>query len=308
MCTPKFLIVGFHKMTKKLCFVITPIGKKNSKIRHRSDRVLKEIIAPAAKECGYETIRADGISKPGMITSQIIQHLMRDPLVVADLTRGNPNVYYELAIRHVVKKPVVQIIKAGEKLPFDIAPTRTIDIDLRSIKHCKEEVVKHIRTVEEDPSQVDTPISVDVYPNTEIYSTEEDINKYMLKLVSSGSTLDIVSERLHWVSENDNIKSTIIKRATSGVEINIYLPRKNDISNLLKTKCVRIHICPELGESAYARFTLVDKNRRGGAMLAIGSGRLPKFTISEVYESSNPQLVALASDYINSLRRRSHHD
>jgi len=127
--------------------------------------VLKHIIAPATKECGYTTVRADKISEPGIITSQVIQHLVDDPLVVADLTGHNPNVFYELAVRHAIKRPIVQIIQAGESIPFDVAGTRTIQLDHRdldSVARCREELIRQIRTVEKDVSQVDTPISVAV--------------------------------------------------------------------------------------------------------------------------------------------------
>jgi hypothetical protein len=148
---------------KGLCFVIAPIGEEGSETRTRSDQVLNHVIAPAATECGYEALRADKISEPGIITSQVIQHLVEDPLVIADLTGRNPNVFYELAVRHAVKKPIVQMIQAGETIPFDVAATRTIQLDhhdLDSVAHCREELVRQIRTVERDVSQVDTPISV----------------------------------------------------------------------------------------------------------------------------------------------------
>lgn len=149
--------------TKKKCFVISPIGEEGSEMRERSDKVLEHIIKPPVEECGYECMRADEISEPGIITSQIIQHLIDDDLVVADLTGKNPNVYYELAVRHVIRKPIVQVIQAGESIPFDVAGTRTIHVDHRdldSVADCKLELVKQIRSVEKDPSRVDTPISV----------------------------------------------------------------------------------------------------------------------------------------------------
>jgi len=148
---------------KPVCFVIAPIGDEGSETRTRSDKVLNHVIAPAATECGYEALRADRISEPGIITSQVIQHLVDDPLVIADLTGHNPNVFYELAVRHAVRKPVVQIIQAGERIPFDVAGTRTIELDHRdldSVARCHQEMVRQIRTVEKDVSQVDTPISV----------------------------------------------------------------------------------------------------------------------------------------------------
>lgn len=149
----------------KTCFVIAPIGKEGSDVRIRSDQVLKHIISPAANECGYDTIRADQISEPGLITSQVIQHVVDDPLVVADLTGWNPNVFYELALRHAVKKPVVQIINASETIPFDIAASRTIHVDhhdLDSAARAKEDIIKQIKAVEQNPGDVDTPISVAV--------------------------------------------------------------------------------------------------------------------------------------------------
>ena len=129
----------------------------------RSDQVLKHIVAPAAKECGYETIRADQISEPGIITSQVIQHVVDDPLVVADLTGRNPNVFYELAIRHAIRKPVVQIIDGSETIPFDVAPTRTVQFDhhdLDSSSKAREDITRQIRAVEKNPKDVDTPITV----------------------------------------------------------------------------------------------------------------------------------------------------
>ena len=147
----------------KTCFVIAPIDDEGSEVRRRADQVLMHIIKPATKECGYEAVRADEISEPGIITSQIIQRLIDDDLVIADLTGRNPNVFYELAVRHTVKKPVVQIIQADESIPFDIAPTRTIHFDHRdldSVSTCIDELIKQIRCVEKDPSKIDSPISV----------------------------------------------------------------------------------------------------------------------------------------------------
>ena len=105
---------------EKLCFVISPIGDQDSETRKRSDQVLRHVVRPAADICGYMAVRADEIDKPGIITSQVIQHVVNDDLVVADLTESNPNVFYELAIRHALKKPLVQIIRKGEAIPFDV--------------------------------------------------------------------------------------------------------------------------------------------------------------------------------------------
>lgn len=132
---------------KKICFIIMPIGGSRSKTRKRSDLVLKEIINQAAKKCGFETIRSDMEPLPGEIPLQIVRHLRKDPMVVADLTDGNPNVFYELGRRHETGKPVVMLIKNGQKIPFDLTVHRVIfyDLNTKGIEKCRKELVKQIR-------------------------------------------------------------------------------------------------------------------------------------------------------------------
>jgi hypothetical protein len=148
---------------RPICFIICPIGERGSETRRRADQLRKYLFNPVAEDiCGYKTIRADEISEPGIITAQIIQHLMDDPLVIADLTDFNPNVFYELAVRHAVRKPVVQLIDHKVAIPFDVAVQRTIKVDYRdldSIEFCKSELEQQIRAVVKDPSLVDNPIS-----------------------------------------------------------------------------------------------------------------------------------------------------
>jgi hypothetical protein len=146
----------------KNAFLICPIGEVGSEIRKRADQILKHVIEPVASENGYKVIRADKISEPGIITSQIINHIINDELVIADLTGHNPNVFYELAVRHSLKKPIVQLIQKDEKIPFDVSTTRTIPVDhkdLDSVDDAKRELTKQIQAVEKDPSKVDSPIS-----------------------------------------------------------------------------------------------------------------------------------------------------
>ena len=152
-------------MADKTCFVIAPIGEADSEIRKRSDQVFNHVITPAVKEFGYDPLRADHISEPGLISSQVIQHIVNDPLVVADLTGRNPNVFYELALRHALRSPLVQIIQAGEQIPFDVAGMSTIYVDhqdLDSVAKAKEAIVKQVKTIEKKSADIETPISVSI--------------------------------------------------------------------------------------------------------------------------------------------------
>lgn len=151
------------KEDKKICFVISPIGEEGSATRVRSDQTLKHIITEPVSQLGYEVIRADKISEPGIITTQIIEYIVDVELVIADLTEHNPNVFYELAIRHAMRKPLVQMIRKGDIIPFDVAATRVIQFDLQnldSVAAAKEEILSQVKSIETGSSEVQNPISV----------------------------------------------------------------------------------------------------------------------------------------------------
>lgn len=159
---------------KKICFVISPIGKPNSETRKRSDSVLKNIIRPVLKK-EYEIIRSDKISRVGNITSQIIDYLTKADLVIADLSSLNPNVFYELAIRHTTGKPYIQLIQTGEKLPFDIAYIRSIEFspqDIDSLKTTKQQLKEVVNAIN-FREITDSPIS---HHHSEIVNI---LHKYM---------------------------------------------------------------------------------------------------------------------------------
>jgi adenine/guanine phosphoribosyltransferase-like PRPP-binding protein len=147
---------------EETCFVISPIGDPNSNIRKRSDFVLKNIIEPAVMSVKLAILRADHIVQPGMITHQVIRHIMTDLLVIADLTDQNANVFYELALRHVSQKPIVQLIQFGQKIPFDLKDVRTIEYSLttRGIANAIDAITKQIKVALYKKNSVESPVTV----------------------------------------------------------------------------------------------------------------------------------------------------
>jgi hypothetical protein len=153
-----------NTVVPKECFVISPIGADKSDARKRSDQILRYVIEPVVSLRGYTTIRADKITAAGRIDSQLLEHVVTADLVIADLTGANPNVFYELAVRHALAKPFVQICQDGETLPFDIQGLRTIffdHTDLDSVDSAKNQLGTFVDTVVTQ-DKVETPLSITV--------------------------------------------------------------------------------------------------------------------------------------------------
>lgn len=147
----------------KQCFLIAPIGDEGSETRRRSDQMLRYIINPILQECGYgSATRPDHLGKPGLIVPAVIERVMEDPLVIADLSDRDPIVYYLLAVRHMARRPIVKMIDASQPSPFDVAQSRIIRVDthdLDSVDYCRSELRRQIKAAEKKPQDLDNPIT-----------------------------------------------------------------------------------------------------------------------------------------------------
>lgn len=86
--------------------------------------VLNSIIKAGLPD--FDVKRADDFGTPDMITDKVIEAIFTYELVVADLTGHNPNVFYEVGLRHMISKPIIPIKGDNARLPFDNIGINTI--------------------------------------------------------------------------------------------------------------------------------------------------------------------------------------
>ncbi len=138
------------------CFVVMPSGREPDEQKWFKgwDEV---VIKPAIIEAGYDPILAASEEQPSAINDEIRTHLALDPMVVVDLgctgpeDDPNPNVMYELGIRHALDLPLVMMAWKGQRLPFDVSNQRAImeSRDLLDLEHNKKKLSSFIHAAKQ---------------------------------------------------------------------------------------------------------------------------------------------------------------
>ncbi|MBN8632961.1 MAG: hypothetical protein J0L76_19170 [Rhodobacterales bacterium] len=161
------IITSAHATFESAAFYITPIGEVGSPQRRHADMFASSIVEPAIEFSGLRLVRADQIESPGIITKQIIEYLVHSRLVIADLSFHNPNVFYELAVRHMLRKPTVQLMRKIDRIPFDVSQNRTVIIDeedkydlIAKMPTFISDLRAQVRQALDNPESVDNPISI----------------------------------------------------------------------------------------------------------------------------------------------------
>lgn len=120
-------------MIRPHAFAAMPFGIKPGADGKPIDfnRVYRDYIAPALDAAGLELFRADEEIRAGDIKTDMFQELLVADLVVADLTIDNPNVWYELGVRHALRARGVVIVSGGQTTAFDLYTDRKLRYGLK---------------------------------------------------------------------------------------------------------------------------------------------------------------------------------
>ena len=149
------------------------------------DAIYNKAIKPAADELRIPIIRADEENDSGIIHTLMIERLVCTDIVIVDITNENPNVYYELGIRHCARPcTTILIYDKSTRPPFDIQPLRAIPYELEkgvisdsSAEALKNNLVNRIKGVINSEYKCDSlPFAlIDDFPKTELDETKLQI-------------------------------------------------------------------------------------------------------------------------------------
>jgi len=146
---------------KKKCFVIMPFSKTQSCTEQKWTEIFEYIIKPAVEESrlGYECKRS--IAERQNIIKGILEALNSANVVIADLTDNNPNVFYELGVRHTLANRTILIAQGEKHIPFDLGqyPVAFYSESPAKIVEFKSEIKKKLEDIETNPERLDNPVA-----------------------------------------------------------------------------------------------------------------------------------------------------
>lgn len=223
-------------MIAPLCFVLMPFGKKPDYggLVIDFDSVYYDLIFSAIEDAGLKPIRADEEQAGGIIHKPMFERLILCEYAVVDLTTANPNVFYELGVRHAVRpySTVLLFAEGTKQLPFDIAPLRAIPYKLDSqtgkpdqhSKNSTKEILKK-RLIEAQKPNTDSPIFqlVEGFPDiqhikTDIFRERVNYSEELKKQLAQIRKEKSIANLRNFILSLKNIKNQ-----EAGVIIDIFL-------------------------------------------------------------------------------------
>lgn len=147
---------------KPVCFVIMPISDASGYESGHFSRVYEYLLKPSIEAAGFEAVRADDEIKTDYIVTGIIKKIVESEMILCDISTKNPNVLYELGIRHAFGKPVAIIKDKETEKIFDIQGLRyheyneslRIDTVKNDVEKIKEIILKTHKGKEDDFNSV----------------------------------------------------------------------------------------------------------------------------------------------------------
>lgn len=154
---------------RQTCFVDMPFGRKvdpKTGVEVDFDQVYDQGIKPAIEAAGLECIRGDQEETGGIIHTATFARLLMAEYVVTDMTSANPNVFYELGVRHAARPyTTIALFTTLGQPPFDVGMVRAILYELHEGKltadgavPLKAAILARVEGAKKSPVAQDSPL------------------------------------------------------------------------------------------------------------------------------------------------------
>lgn len=136
-------------------------------------------------------------------------------------------------------------------------------------------------------------------PEVKVHKTEPDTFRFMAELLTFGTSVTIVSNRLSLLTRSDSFREAVTRMAQNGTEFEFItrIAVPDQIREPLLQLGARFYVTGDV-VAPQARFTLVNADRAGGETLAIARGTHPAHEITVFDANSGPQIIAMAKDIV----------
>lgn len=154
--------------TGRRCFVILPWHESDSEHPDLDfpnpdfNAVYEDLIRPVLEDLNLDILRADRVSRSGLIHKEMIENLLTADVVIADVSLGSAEIFFELGIRQTARRAGTVILRhARTSAPFAISGMRALDYDLeprggltrqQRVEDCRALLRTHVKNSLDNPS------------------------------------------------------------------------------------------------------------------------------------------------------------
>lgn len=245
-------------------FVVMPFGKKPNKTHSYIidfDEIYNSTILPALNSVNdIVSIREDAELFGGIIHRTMYEKLVCTDIVLADLSNENPNVFYELGIRHAAR-PYSNILICNKdiehRIPFDISPLRIVFYQLvegkllpKEQQYLSEQIKKRLQMLLKETPVTDSPLYelIPEFPNIDKTKTQlfreyfEKCSALYRQIESSSTATDLKQLEQH-IENLPGAKEDLINILRLFIEKLRSLEEFSEIVNLIEKyreqKCIQ---------------------------------------------------------------------
>jgi len=146
---------------KKQCFIIMPFSETTTCTEEQWTDIYENIHKSAINGSmfGYKSKRSE--IRTGAFIKDILMQLNHADVVLADLTDMNPNVFYELGVRHTLRNRTILVSQTMDDVPSDLKQYGVITYKTTpsGVNKYKKEIKKFLKHIRNNPDRPDNPVS-----------------------------------------------------------------------------------------------------------------------------------------------------